>query len=138
MLAHPFAPQKVSEEVLKSLKVDAIETANARAALKDGKNAKAAALAAVRGLPQSGGSDAHCDREVGGAYTELDCEGRTIEEMRAALLAGKSRGVVKAPCRWIYKGLSRVTRDYRQKGLPGAIRACGYLVGCVVRDVLKF
>ena len=74
VLAHPFAPQKLNPEEIARLGFDAIETANARAMLKPGANEKARQLAQELSLPGTGGSDAHCAKELGGCVTEFSCE----------------------------------------------------------------
>ena len=71
VLAHPFAPVKLSEDEISKLPFDAVETANARAMLKPGANEKARQLAAGLHLPGTGGSDAHCAKELGGCVTEF-------------------------------------------------------------------
>jgi predicted metal-dependent phosphoesterase TrpH len=46
------------------------------------------------GLPEVGASDAHFKEAVGSAYTEF--EGSTVQELRAAIVSGRVRGVAAA------------------------------------------
>ena len=87
--AHPFAPQKANKKQFQNLEIDAVETQNARAPLKDvAANQKARELAALRSLPCVGGSDAHHASEIGSCYTEFECNAKTIEDLRRALRCG--------------------------------------------------
>lgn len=89
---HPFDSwrgsllhDKGSDEALALLaQVDWIEGWNARL-VAPGGNARAAALAAERGLPAVSVSDAHTILEVGGATTLLVGDPSTPEGLRAAL-----------------------------------------------------
>lgn len=136
VLAHPFAPQKLPEEALKKLPVDAIETVNARAAVKPGANERAAGLAEALQLPVTGGSDGHCAKEVGGAYTQFDVCECTISSLKAALSAGKTNAVLSAPCLWRYKARSLLKKRRKDHGLIGTLYTLPYAVGCLARDLL--
>ena len=136
VLAHPFAPQKLEQRELQSLSLDAVETANARAALRPGANEKANALANAMGLPSTGGSDAHSAREIANAYTEFDAENCTLDALREALLAGRCRAVLQRPCRWRDKGRSRLQKGCRMGGFSNILRARIYQIACVFRDIL--
>ena len=136
VLAHPFAPQKLEQRELQSLSLDAVETANARAALRPGANEKANALANAMGLPSTGGSDAHSAREIANAYTEFDAENCTLDALREALLAGRCRAVLQTPCRWRDKGRSRLQKGCRMGGFSNILRARIYQIACVFRDIL--
>ena len=136
VLAHPFAPQKLEESELRALSLDAVETANARAALRAGANEKAVALAKAMGLPTTGGSDAHSARELANAYTEFDAKAVTIDALREALLAGRCRAVLQKPCRWRDKGRSRLQKDRRAGGFFNILRARIYQLACLFRDIL--
>ena len=136
VLAHPFAPQKLPEEALSRLEVDAIEGVNARAALHPGANEQAQALARRMGLPVTGGSDAHCLPELGDAWTEMEAEDCTPEALRRALLAGRCRGVLYRPCPWRCKGRSRLQKARRVGGLRKRLSARLYLAACLAREFL--
>lgn len=116
--------------------IDAIETANARADYKHkGANAKAAALAAERGLPAVGGSDAHSTAEVGNAYTAVECEECSLTALKKAILNGACRGVLvrNTPRRMI--GLSQLTRRKRMGGLKNLCIGSLYLVKSILIDI---
>lgn len=112
VLAHPFAPQKCSPEELLALPLDGVEVCNARAALKEGANKKALELAQTANFFGTGGSDAHCEKELGGAITELEVPELSPSALRNALLCGGTPKLLRA-CRWRFKGLSRFRRDRR-------------------------
>ncbi len=93
ILAHPFEHSRDAERLLALLPhLDGIETYNSRAERKIfDANALAANLAAGSGLASTAGSDAHVPREVGNAVTEIEAEEPTLEGVRAAILAGRTR-----------------------------------------------
>ncbi len=127
VLAHPFAPQKAPEEELLRYPVDAVEGKNARAALKKAANGLAERLAGAMGKPMTGGSDGHHADEVGGCYTEFDCEERSLDGLRAAFAAGAVRPVLCRACRWRHKGLSQLTKARRSgKVAPKQYLYLGY------------
>ncbi len=112
VLAHPFAPQKLPETELEQLPVDAVETQNARAALKKNPaNRQAKTLAETMKLPQTGGSDAHCTWELGNCLTRFSCEECSLPALKQALLEGKTQAVFRKACPWRFKGLSRLEKD---------------------------
>ena len=136
VLAHPFAPQKLTPEQVRALSLDAIETANARAMLHPGANEAARALAEQLCLPQTGGSEAHCAEELGGCVTEFSCE-LSRPAMKAALLAGQCRAIEVRPCRWVWKGYSRMRREQACGTLLSRCKALGYFGACILRDVFR-
>lgn len=136
VLAHPFAPVKLSEEAISKLPFDAIETANARAMLKPGANEKARQLASGLHLPGTGGSDAHCAKELGGCVTEFTCE-PSLSALKAALLAGQCRAIEVRACKWVWKGFSKLRRERTCGTFVSRCKALGYFAGCVLRDILK-
>ncbi|MCQ2420324.1 MAG: CehA/McbA family metallohydrolase [Clostridia bacterium] len=136
VLAHPFAPQKLPEADLQKLHMDAIEIVNARAALKHGANARAAALAETMGLAVTGASDAHCAKEVGGGWTEFEVSDCSLSALRTALLEKKTTAVLGHPCRWCYKARSRMKKRCLEHGFIGFLRTLPYALGCIARDIL--
>ncbi len=135
VLAHPFQrPGRRPEEL--AFGVDGVETANARADLKvPDANARADRLAAARGLPRVGGSDAHDAAEVGSAYTLLSAQACTLSDLRAALASGRSRAVLVQNTSHLRKGLSQWTKARRLGGVFPTLRAAAYLCWCGVQDV---
>ena len=136
VLAHPFAPQKLPEEELLDLPVDAVESVNARAAVKAGANERAAMLARAMQLPVTGASDGHCAKEVGGAYTEFDVCECTASALKAALSEGKTAAVLSSPCLWRYKARSLLKKRRKTHGVIGTLYTLPYAVGCLARDLL--
>lgn len=136
VLAHPFAPVKLSEDEISKLPFDAVETANARAMLKPGANEKARQLAAGLHLPGTGGSDAHCAKELGGCVTEFTCE-PSLSALKAALLEGRCNPIEVRACKWVWKGFSKLRRERTCGTFVSRCKALGYFAGCVLRDILK-
>ena len=135
VLAHPFEFGHITEDDLDGFTPDFIEINNSRAVLKHrDANARAAAYAQKRGIPQTGGSDAHCAAELGGSYTEVDCD--DVSELEAAIRAGKTRSVFVRRSRWRYKGraeLSAVT--HVRLGVRRTLRAPLYFAYTLIRDL---
>ncbi len=138
VLAHPFQRRTADAASYLDLPFDAIEAANARAAMKvRDANARAARLAQNMQLPSTGGSDAHSAKELGSAYTELDAAACTIPALRAALLAGKGRPVLQKTCTWKRKALSQWTKARRSGSAKRQAKALCYLGAAVLRDLKK-
>lgn len=135
VLAHPFAPVKLTEEEVLSLPFDAIETANARAMLKKSANEKARKLSEKANLPGTGGSDAHCAKELGGCVTEFDCE-PTLAAMKDALQTGKCQAKEIRPCKWVFKGLSKLRREKNCGTFSSRCKAFVYFCACIARDII--
>lgn len=135
VLAHPFAPQKLDAAALRALPVDAMEAANARAALHPRANGQAAALAEAMRLSVTGGSDAHSCEELANAYTEFDAPECSIPALREALRDGHCRAVLVRPCRWRDKGRSKLQKARRSNHPIKRLHARGYQLACVLRDM---
>ena len=127
---------KLSEDEISKLPFDAIETANARAMLKPGANEKARQLASGLHLPGTGGSDAHCAKELGGCVTEFTCE-PSLSALKAALLEGHCNPIEVRACKWVWKGFSKLRRERTCGTFVSRCKALGYFAGCVLRDILK-
>jgi predicted metal-dependent phosphoesterase TrpH len=88
VLPHPFRHSTVRES---NAPFDAVEL--------NGKHPdtheSARALARERGLPLTGGSDAHYPFEVGRAYTEIEADALTPAAVAEAIRAGRIRPVVR-------------------------------------------
>ncbi|HIR84285.1 MAG TPA: PHP domain-containing protein [Candidatus Galloscillospira excrementavium] len=137
VLAHPYQSAKAAPEGF-PFRPDAVETANARAALKVREaNQKAERLAIDWALPAVGGSDAHSRREVGSAYTQVECMERTLSALKAALLAGECRGVLVRDTAHIQKGLSQLAKAHRLGGGKRLAVALAYVACCAGRDLLR-
>lgn len=87
----PEARERIAEMI------DIVESFNAR--ISRGRyNREAAAWATTRGLPLSGGSDAHTEDQIGDAWSEApDRKVRTPEDLLAALRAGQVIGTWTHP-----------------------------------------
>jgi predicted metal-dependent phosphoesterase TrpH len=89
--AHPFDGMRagIREAVLDGYEWDAIEVLNA--ATFGGRNLRAGEYGARRGLPGTGGSDAHHPAAVGVAWTEVDAKELTVSAFLEAVRAGGVR-----------------------------------------------
>ena len=135
--AHPFAPQKANKKQFQNLEIDAVETQNARAPLKDvAANQKARELAALRSLPCVGGSDAHHASEIGSCYTEFECNAKTIEDLRRALRCGDCRAVFVHSCSKTKKALSQMHKA-RQNGFVPFCRSLIYFAWSLIQDIFQ-
>lgn len=133
VLAHPYEHRSPDGSEA-SAGLDGIETANARADMKDPQaNEKAGALAASLGLAAVGGSDGHHRSEVGYAYTELEADELSLEALRAALAAGRSRAVLRRRTGWMQKGLSQWRAARRHGGVRRIGHGLLYLALCARR-----
>ena len=137
VLAHPCARPGARPEEF-AFDLDGLEAANARAAFKvPAANARAAALAADRGLAAVGGSDAHDAAEVGNAFTELEAEERTLPALRQALAQGRCRAVLSRNTPHFRKGLSQWTKARRSHKLPRLAKAAASLAYCAALDAVR-
>ncbi|RLI28775.1 hypothetical protein DRO53_00930 [Candidatus Bathyarchaeota archaeon] len=93
--AHPLCPFKKSlgEHVLREVRFDAVETLNASTipVLYSSELKKLSLLAEELGLPQLGGSDSHTPETIGRAYTVVEVEDASVEEIFEAVRKGKTR-----------------------------------------------
>jgi hypothetical protein len=136
VLAHPFQSKK-AEESRFSFPLDGVETANSRAAFKvKNANEKAAQFAARRALPAVGGSDGHSRREVGNAYTELDCPELSLPALKTALSQGHCRPVLVRDTPCFLKGLSQLKKARRTGGAKEFATELVYVGYCLGRDLL--
>lgn len=112
VMAHPYRNSRIKDM---DVAVDAVEI--------NGKRLQSTALvedlAADRGLPIVGGSDAHYPIEVGRAYTVVDADTVTPESVVDAIRAGRTdfRLVDRFPDRYIKRAYSLV---HRLKGHTGS------------------
>ncbi|MDE7244527.1 MAG: CehA/McbA family metallohydrolase [Oscillospiraceae bacterium] len=136
VLAHPYQrPGAVPENF--SFRTDAVETANARAALKvPAANRLAAQLAENLSLPAAGGSDAHDAKEVGNACTVFTASELTLSALREALASGETAAVLHRDTPHIRKGLSQWTKA-RRTGIRKLPKAAAYLAWCAVQDLCR-
>lgn len=133
VLAHPYQKPGAAPENF-TFRTDAIETANARAALKvPAANRLAARLAESLSLPAVGGSDAHDAAETGNACTILTAPELTLPALREAVVSGSAAAVLQRDTPHIRKGLSQWTKA-RRSGLAKLPKAAVYLAWCAVQD----
>ena len=79
IIPHPGIPFiSISEQIIREVKPDAIETHNAKAPFFRYFVHKNTKLAERLGLPKTGGSDAHSHKSVGDAYTIVDADPRSV------------------------------------------------------------
>ncbi len=137
VLAHPFEYKNARPENFDCADFDFIETANSRAPMKiKNANELARRYANDRSLPQTGGSDAHGADELAGSYTEIECSG--VDELKAALRAGKTRAVFVRRCRWIQKGKTRLNLARKKPSIKKSVKAVIYFAYTVFREIFGF
>ena len=86
---HPYSKEGVGGQLVEKLKFDAIEAFNSR--MLSRHNRKAKELAARLGLPMVASSDAHIADEVGNGITGIEINELTVDEVKRAILQGKTR-----------------------------------------------
>ncbi|WP_121744057.1 PHP domain-containing protein [Natronorubrum halophilum] len=94
VLSHPFDTlRQYYETDLDALAdaVDGVEAVNSRC-VRRRYNERAAAFASARGLPTTGGSDAHFPMEVGRAYTSVEGDGSLADAVRDGRVRPGGRG----------------------------------------------
>ena len=136
--AHPYERHSAINEEAAML-ADFIETANARANFKNNKaNAQAADLARRLGKSTTGGSDGHHANEVGNAYTELICKGRSLDDIRQVLSEANTHAVLHRDTPHLQKGLSQLEKCRKTNaGLLRRCKAYAYLLYCLILDLIK-
>ena len=90
IIPHPYCFYRhglLCKSDYKDLKIDAIETKNARFIVGYCNN-KAKKLSKIENLPGLGASDAHYWKFVGDCYSKIDCE-KDIDSVIKAILKGK-------------------------------------------------
>lgn len=134
VLAHPFEWESAREEQFEGIDFDLIETANSRAPMKrKDANDRAKTYAQTRRLPETGGSDAHGVDELGGSYTEIECE--DLSELELALRAGRTRAVFVRRCRWVQKGKTRLILATKDPNWKKLLKAAVYFLYTLLREV---
>ena len=148
VLAHPYEraidPAEIVEKRLDMLEglIDGIEVENGRADMYVyDANIKARAQAKIRRKRTFGGSDAHFTCELGNAYTELeiDCESLndiTLEKLRSALLNNGADAYLSKRSKHINSARSQYIR--RKKGGASLKVWCKYwlyALKCVAYDM---
>jgi predicted metal-dependent phosphoesterase TrpH len=105
VIAHPFRwVHGMGRERASTLPVQGLEAMNGRNA--EIANAKAALLAARRGVSATGGSDAHERSGMGRCLTEIPEEVDTVEEVLDCLRKGRTRALGQGRSTWGRMALS--------------------------------
>ena len=133
-LAHPYTRKNARPDA----PVDLIESANSRVYFKNPQaNKQAEILAVALGLPQVGGSDAHCSREVGNAYTSINTPDCSMSALRKAILEGACEPVLKKNTPRRFKGYSQFRQARRGKNPIRIIIGIVYIAYCILLDILS-
>ncbi|MEM3737038.1 MAG: CehA/McbA family metallohydrolase [Candidatus Bathyarchaeia archaeon] len=91
VIAHPTSILKgAKEETIKLARPDAIETVNS-STIWPFSTKMSRRLAEKLALPQTGGSDAHTPKSIGTAYTRIDVDRPTLDDILKALKEGRSK-----------------------------------------------
>ena len=85
-----LAPEQAAQRPMMKF-IDAIETYNGRC--NERENAQAADVAGILKLASTGGSDAHSLAEIGACATYFDSDIKDLNNLLAALKAGRCNGV---------------------------------------------
>lgn len=137
VLAHPFEYKNADPKLFDGIPFDFIETANSRAPMKiKNANHMAQRYAQTRGIPCTGGSDAHGADELGGSYTEIECD--SAQQLESALRQGKTRAVFVRRCRWIQKGKTRLNLARTDPSLKKTAKAVVYFAYTLLREIFDF
>ncbi len=137
-LAHPFErPGKDYTPLLSYL--DCIEVNNSRACFRNKQaNDEALELAAKHGKRMLSGSDAHSAQEVGNSYVLADCKDKSLDSIKAAVMAGNTKQVLVRNTPRIRKGLSQLAKCKKRKApLTRMLKAYIYIVYCFMLDLIK-
>ena len=97
-VSHPFSlmAQKIDERVVEKGRFDAVEVMNASYPLFQRSSRLGKALAERLDLPQLGGSDSHILETIGDAFTVIEAESMTVEEVLKAIRNKKAHPEGKA------------------------------------------
>ena len=138
ILAHPFASKKaVSKNHLAKL-VDGVEVINARACFKNPyANLEAEQFAIKHDRIQIGGSDAHSKKEVGNAYTVVECGERSLKNIEEAVRAAQTAACLKTCTPHYRKGNSQFIKATRSQNKAYVLKACVYLGYCIGLDLYE-
>ena len=129
ILAGPFAA-KDANPALFPIRPDAVETAGARAALRNAEANKRALLWAVdHQRPAVGSSNAHSPLELGNAYTEIACRRLNRASLKDALDLGHCRPIfvrdTKVSRLSARRGKERSAAQEKKSGLLGRAALSG-------------
>lgn len=135
VVAHPYARLQENYDFVEDL--FGVEVANPRAQYKNPQAmSQAKALAQTLGKPCFGGSDAHSAKELAGAYTKVDCPNCSLQELRQAVLEGRTEVVFTGNSKRVEKAKSQWVKAQRTGGSPLVFLRCGlYYVYSVLWDI---
>ena len=138
VLAHPFQRPGTNPAKFDGIAFDGIETANARAALKDpNANRKADYYADLRNLPRIGGSDGHHASEVGNAITEIESDDCSLWDLREAVARGNTVAVLYKRTKHLEKARSQWAKAKRSRSIPSLCKGIAYWGYCAALDLLR-
>ena len=101
IIAHPNVPfRSFSEDVIRRIRPDAIETYNALTPFSPWMIRRNVALAQKLRFPQTGGSDSHMHQTVGDMYTLVKAASRAVQDILEAIRIGNVRPAGKPPQFW--------------------------------------
>ena len=139
VLAHPFEHNRDARRLLPAVPyLDGVEVWNSRADRNiQEANALAAEFAAEHGLLPFGGSDAHVPEEIGNAVVTVRAEARTLECVKAALLAGGAE-IEGRRGRARYVAQSQLTRRKKTGAKPlDYVAWAAFAAKCWTQDIIR-
>ena len=114
IVPHPYDYFSPSIDPAKlGVKPDAIETINASVIFFEKAKHRAERIAQELSLPTVGGSDSHIPETVGDAYTIVDSDSTSIEDVLLAVKEGRAKPYGKATSLW--DRLRKSTLDIKRK-----------------------
>ena len=138
VLAHPFERSRDGSRLETAVPLlDGAEVWNARAERKiPDANARAAEFVRAHGLRPFAGSDAHLPREIGNGVTVVEAEEKTLEAVRAALLAGAVVRTCGRRSRAWYTARSQLNKRRRTHAGPaGYLKWGAFAAKCLLQDL---
>lgn len=139
VLAHPFEHNRDGARLLPAVPcLDGVEVWNSRADRNIREaNALAAEFAKAHDLLPFGGSDAHVPREIGNAVLTVWAQARTLEAVKAALLAGDV-AIEGRRGRARYVAQSQLTRRRKTGARPlDYAQWAAFAAKCCLQDIFR-
>ncbi|HHX62975.1 MAG TPA: CehA/McbA family metallohydrolase [Epulopiscium sp.] len=136
ILAHPFEKNlPISSRSHLASILDGVETINARATFKNLEaNQMAEEFAQKHHLICTGGSDGHSNKEVGNAYTVVECSDKTLKSIEMAVRLGKTNPTLIKHTPRFRKGVSQVHKALRGQRKAKVFKSILYLIYCIGLD----
>jgi len=138
VLAHPYAKKSKTYDKETMALFDGIEVYNGRASFKNKEaNGMAHELADQYKMIHLAGSDGHSKYEVGNAYTVVEASSLTLKDIKEAITNGHTKAILVKNIPHYRKGYSQFIKALRTKNVLKVMKACVYVVYCMMLDLFK-